>query len=42
MANVYEGLMLPSNQRCPMERAAAEKALALDPNLAEAHFTMEE
>jgi len=34
--------MLPSNQRWPMERAAAEKALALDPNLAEAHFTMEE
>jgi TolB-like protein/DNA-binding winged helix-turn-helix (wHTH) protein/tetratricopeptide (TPR) repeat protein len=40
MACAYEGLMLPSNQRWPMERAATEKALTLDPNLAEAHFAM--
>jgi len=40
MANAYEGLMLPANKRWPMERAATEKALALAPNLAEAHFTM--
>lgn len=40
MASAYEGLMLPANKRWPMERAATEKALALAPNLAEAHFTM--
>jgi TolB-like protein/DNA-binding winged helix-turn-helix (wHTH) protein len=40
LASAYEGLMLPANKRWPMERAATEKALALAPNLAEAHFTM--
>jgi tetratricopeptide (TPR) repeat protein len=40
MANAYEGLMLPASRRWPMERAAAEEAVALDPNLAEAHFTI--
>ena len=40
MANAYEGLMLPAKQRWPLERVAAEKAVALDPDLAEAHFTM--
>jgi len=40
MANAYEGLMLPVKQRWPMERVAAEKAVSLDPDLAEAHFTM--
>jgi tetratricopeptide (TPR) repeat protein len=40
MDNAYEASMLPQDQKMQLERDAAEKALALDPNLAEAHVSM--
>jgi tetratricopeptide (TPR) repeat protein len=42
MADVYtqEEFFLPQPQMVPLIRAAAEKALALDPNLADAHLSL--
>jgi serine/threonine protein kinase/tetratricopeptide (TPR) repeat protein len=40
MGDVYEGLMMPQNQTIPLERAAVEKALAIDPDLVEAHVVL--
>ena len=40
LEDAYEGLLLPANQRMPLARTAAEKALALDPDLSDAHVTM--
>jgi TolB-like protein/DNA-binding winged helix-turn-helix (wHTH) protein len=42
MANVYsqEGILVPQAQTAALIKAAAEKALALDPNLADAHRTL--
>jgi serine/threonine protein kinase/Tfp pilus assembly protein PilF len=42
MARVYdeEGIVLPQTQTVPLAKAAAEKALALDPNLASAHESL--
>ena len=40
MGVVYEGLMLPQNETIPLQRAAVEKALAIDPDLSEAHVVL--
>jgi len=42
MADVYseEGILVPQARTVPLVRAAAEKALALDPNLADAHLSL--
>jgi TolB-like protein len=42
VADVYsaEGIFVPQAQTVPLIKAAAEKALALDPNLADAHLSL--
>jgi len=42
MANVYyeEGVLVPQAQIVPLIKASAEKALALDPNLPQAHLSL--
>ena len=44
MADVYsaEGILLPQAQTVPLTKVAAEKALALDSNLADAHLRLAE